>query len=499
MKCVAIALLASTAPAVDVSKKSNIFPNVNTIANAVHKAEKAKKHPMSNARMETIPMLSFPGDCWKDRPVATAFLQQENPGAGMQPETIKPYVTVEKDGFFEVACQKDQMLLNGDKFGNGKHSYKMGDVSNVSIVHYSDHVAKEDQKPMTHKECFEFCRTVPEMLFFGLNAGRDCYCAPFYKETAGDSSNCDLPCQGDPTTMCGGMVKSSLFGMHSCSDTEQVFEDATSKATEALEVFQTLLDTLKETAETGETDANACQKSLGSAGDPTASGLMQDAKIYAGELIHAAEDGVELLDNVKGEIPEEGKFEGKNMKDFKVVKEVEAAVRAMEEGTVEVELRTEELQSTLDEAAPEADPERVAGSADQYVPLMTFVDKEFIAAPSTCGGDVVQTLFGKSLDDCAAACDAQVGKCVGISYFGQGNAICFLFEKFKSVQYWTGCEDEAEADFLQTKKTKKEAPFLATCVAKLADFEGTTLKPDKSGKCKMCLKEATKADRCFSK
>lgn len=415
----------------------------------------------------------------------------------MDAEAIEPFVTVEKDGFFEVACAKDAMLSSGDKHGAGKFQYKMGDISNVSILHYSEFVAKEDQKPMTHKVCFDFCRTVPEMLFFGLNAGRDCYCTPFYNVMAGDSSNCDQVCEGDTTVMCGGMVKSSLFEMHSCSDTAQVLADTSTKTSDVLGALETLVTTLKETAVQGEIDANACQKSLGSSGDPTASDLMQGAKIYAGELIHAAEDGQSLHDDVKTIIPEEAAFDGKNMKDVEVVKEVEAAVKAMEEGAIDVELRTEELQSALDEASPEADADRVAGSAKQYVPLMTFVDKEFKDVPSTCGGNVVQTLFGKSLDDCAAACDALVGKCVGLSYFGQGSAVCFLFEKFESVQYWTGCADENMLDFLQSAKKTKEAPFLATCVAKLADFEGTTLKPDKSGKCKKCLKEATRADRCF--
>jgi hypothetical protein len=35
-----------------------------------------------------------------------------------------------------------------------------------------------------------------------------------------------------------------------------------------------------------------------------------------------------------------------------------------------------------------------------------------------------------------------------------------------------------------------------SCVVKFAKFEGTTLKPDPSGKCDTCLKEAAKADRC---
>ena len=96
---------------------------------------------------------------------------------------------------------------------SNKFDYKMGDISNVSIVDYENHVAKEDREPMTPSVCFEFCRTVPEMLFFGLNMGRDCYCTPYFKPVAGDSSNCDAVCEGDPTLMCGGDMKSSVFSI----------------------------------------------------------------------------------------------------------------------------------------------------------------------------------------------------------------------------------------------------------------------------------------------
>merc|ERR1719235_2898685 len=49
--------------------------------------------------------------------------------------------------------------------------------------------------------------------------------------------------------------------------------------------------------------------------------------------------------------------------------------------------------------------------------------------------------------------------------------------------------------FLQ-KDEKRKAPKV-TCVAKLSEFDGTTLKPDKSGKCKQCLKGLVEADRCY--
>ena len=36
---------------------------------------------------------------------------------------------------------------------------------------------------------------------------------------------------------------------------------------------------------------------------------------------------------------------------------------------------------------------------------------------------------------------------------------------------------------VKVAKKTKSFPFIALCMAKLADFEGTTLKPEKSGKC----------------
>merc|ERR1719377_212748 len=93
---------------------------------------------------------------------------------------------------------------------------------------------------MTHEVCFNFCRTVPDMIFFGMTAGRECYCLPFFQQMAGDSSNCDAVCEGNPTTMCGGMKKSSIFEMHFCDSTAGDLEDAASKASTFLEDSESL-------------------------------------------------------------------------------------------------------------------------------------------------------------------------------------------------------------------------------------------------------------------
>jgi len=74
----------------------------------------------------------------------------------------------------------------------------------------------------------------------------------------------------------------------------------------------------------------------------------------------------------------------------------------------------------------------------QYYPVMYFVDKAFIHAPSTCGGDWDQrTIFGVTPDECAAACDQQFHApgCVGFSYYENG--LCLLFSRFESVTFYT--------------------------------------------------------------
>merc|ERR550514_1946841 len=91
--------------------------------------------------------------------------------------------------------------------------------TNVSIVRYSEVIAKPFQKPMAPEVCYQFCQTVPDMVFFGIANGRDCYCTPFFKPAPGGSPKCDAPCEGDPTQMCGGKGFSSIFEMHLCADT----------------------------------------------------------------------------------------------------------------------------------------------------------------------------------------------------------------------------------------------------------------------------------------
>merc|ERR1719267_104361 len=247
---------------------------------------------LSNEHIEAVPMHEFKQDCGTETRLhfkddAPVFLQNV-PGAGV--DKFKAYRTVLKDGFLEVDCVKDYMYYRGDKFGDNKHDYKLGPVSNVSIVHYDAFVRKEDRKEMTQKVCFEFCRTVPQMGFFGIVNGRDCYCTPYYKPMESDSSNCDATCEGAATLMCGGKSKSTIFSMHMCADTATDLSDAAGKATALQKSLTEEATAVKKLSTDMQASADALQVSFGAVGDSATTNLLQTAKVFAGDLLHASED-----------------------------------------------------------------------------------------------------------------------------------------------------------------------------------------------------------------
>merc|ERR1719399_1985928 len=216
-------------------------------------------------------MHQFKSDCGTEthlhfNPDAPMFMQQANvPGAGI--DKFKPFKTILKDGFLEVDCVKDYMYYRGDKFGDNKHDYKLGPVSDVSIVHYEDHVAKEDQVEMTQKVCFEFCRTVPNMGFFGIVNGRGCYCTPYFQAMESDSTQCDAVCEGEKTTMCGGKSKSSVFAMHMCASTADDLKGRAGTASSLKSSMDAKVKTAKGLSNDMQAMGAALQKDFGAVGD----------------------------------------------------------------------------------------------------------------------------------------------------------------------------------------------------------------------------------------
>uniref|UniRef100_A0A7S0ADX7 WSC domain-containing protein n=1 Tax=Pyrodinium bahamense TaxID=73915 RepID=A0A7S0ADX7_9DINO len=449
--------------------------------------------PLHHESLGTIPMRMYSKDCGRRRPLAlnaeaSHVAQQRSPGAGMDPDGIQPFQTVLKDGFFMATCAKDYLLSYGDKFGDGKYSYKLGTVMNVSIVHYTSHVAKEDRQPMTHEVCFEFCRTVPNMSNFGITNGRDCYCAPFFKPMESDSSDCDATCEGNPSQICGGKVKSTLFSMHECMDTEANLREVSAKATTALAALEGSLGAVNSSWQGMQDSAAKWLTKFGAAGDPAASDLMKAAKVFAGELEHTAEAKAAIHTALKKGTTEAESLEGKNFLELATASQAEALTSSMEKLVADAEDAAETLDELDALASPSgAEYSAAANATKQYFPLMYFVDKKYAKMPATCTGKPVsKPMVAVSTDECAHACDAQVESCVGFSFIpspgGASPSICFLFSKLTEVMYYTECRGVGGESM--------------ACMAKLNKFEMTSVRPDPSGRCANCLKKATKAERC---
>jgi len=421
-------------------------------------------------------------------------------GFGDNESAIVPFETVMKDGYQLVDCVQDKMMTTADKHGDGKWEYK--NHAGVSVIFYDRIVTDpEEKKAMTPEVCYNFCRTIPDAGFFGLAAGRKCYCAPYYEMEASDSSQCDSVCEGEPTSMCGGMKKQSIYSMHLCDNTREYLQGVINKSDVLEDTLDYYLDHLESNHRDMQDYAALWQPIFGKAGDPDASDLMQQAKVFAGELRTKATMMEDNIEDPTDDIEDDAEDFLDNTQDLRAYQNVKKAD--------DFEKALKDMWPKLDPAIVEtkklkeaAFPNYGASEAEtQYYPAMYFVDKNFVDVPSTCSGKLVGLpLVYLNISQCAMACDAALHSCTAFSLFATTNplnSLCFLFSELESAQYYTGCP--APQMFLQNPRnlppyhgTKKVA-----CMAKLSKYEGTSIKPDPSGKCKGCQKKATKADRCF--
>jgi len=418
------------------------------------------------------------------------MIQADNvPGAGVTGiSLLNPFKTILKDGFSSTSCVKDAMYYSGDKFGDNKYDYALAKTS-VSIVHYDAHVAKEDRQGMTQKVCFEFCRTVPNMGFFGLVNGRHCYCTPYFKTVASDSSECDVPCEGASSTNCGGKSKSSVFSMHMCASTGKDLQASIKTASDLKKKSDTSVAAAKALAEVMQSDGSSVQGIFGQVGDLGATAAGQALKVAAGKLsgqVKLAEAAATKLAGLK--------TTAEGLSDFTkaaTITKAESTMQAIAEAAAEAQAVYDALDSSTTAIAALA----IKDASKQYWPVMSFVDEKSAKVPSSCAGTILN-VAGVTPDSCAAACNANP-KCVGYQLFDvkTTDTMCVLLSSFESVMYYTGCDKAGS--FLQTRQQAGAAPFTATCFAKFSKFQGTSLKPDPSGKCSNCFKKVTNANRCY--
>lgn len=369
---------------------------------------------------------------------------------------------------------------------------------------------------MTINRCFDFCRTIPNMVYFGLHMGRDCYCTPYYKPMAGDSSNCDQVCEGEPSQMCGGKTLSSIFEMHTCDNTKGELEDAITEVEDKIFFhFQDLADRLNDIAESGKEDAEAMQEVFGAAGGPDVSNYMQNAKVHAGVLIEAVDKAHKLINDLQDPYDAASVSVGRNLRNFENIKVAEDAIKDLKAGMAEAAKQTDSMMELMETTHPDSlvgtEGYNASDASKQYYPIMYFTSDDYRNktvmleermwhAPATCTGDLLQIIFGGVADDCANACDGLPGKCIGFNYFAFNDGMCFLLETLETVQHWTGCT-----------QYDNPSPFESQCYGKLSQLEGVggiAPREDKileeargkrqgTGKCAHCLKELIVSDRCY--
>jgi len=456
-------------------------------------------HGQETPLHKDVQLHMYDEDCGTKRPIAASLMQHkessQKPGAGLG--QIVPFETVLKESFYPVECVKDYMLENGDKFGNNKDLYKEGVFTNVSIVRYAEIVPKEDQEPMSHRVCFSFCRTVPDMLFFGIQNGRNCYCMPYYKAMEGDDSTCDEPCEGDKKTTCGNLDKSTVFQMHACGTTRTKLTESLDKMKDVHTEVKELAKLVDELGETMQDTAAALQASLGKVGDTAATKLMQGAKVYAGKLQKAALSGTKLS-NRMGALEQRYKEVKKlDLKKFKAASKAETLMTSLKQAATEGGEESGRLGEMVAKAGPSFE---TPGGAKRYRPVMQFVDEKFAGVPSTCGGEVVGNSIMASLDDCAEVCDSMLNDCDGYSHLMlKKEGICFLFTKIETVTYYTGCKKEGGKlmQLAANKTSVNDGGLVANCMVKFSQFSGMSLAPKKGTDCSKCLKKATAAKRCI--
>eukprot|EP00746_Dinoflagellata_sp_MGD_P009746 gnl/MRDRNA2_/MRDRNA2_119924_c0_seq1.p1 gnl/MRDRNA2_/MRDRNA2_119924_c0~~gnl/MRDRNA2_/MRDRNA2_119924_c0_seq1.p1 ORF type:complete len:603 (+),score=164.49 gnl/MRDRNA2_/MRDRNA2_119924_c0_seq1:71-1879(+) len=418
----------------------------------------------------------------------------------------EPFVTVFKDGWFEVGCFNDVMNTKGDKFGNEKDKYNS--IGDVSIARYEELVLKDEQKPMTPTVCYEFCRSLPDMVFFGINNGRHCYCAPYYQPGPGDDKKCDVGCEGESTSMCGNADKSTIFEMHLCADTVQDLADAMGGAKAALDFFfeQTVLtfDLGKKMAEGGA----ALEKEAGKAGAPDAADNGMAAKKASKALSQAYQEGLTPYTNLlkaykDGDLLKDADFsmaveQTKAEHATAAMKGLTGPVMGIAESMfAAAKLGYPAASELLGEEPDPADGAGVALAKDDasfdFMQAAYSLDKSFPPGMSSCSGPIIDSpIVGLSAFQCGKVCEATTypTKCVAFSSYSVEvdsglSTLCFLLSDIKTLQTYE-CPD-AEDCLPPLDNVGESCAPSAVCMVKMSEVS-TGYKPKAEWK---------KTSRCF--
>lgn len=374
----------------------------------------------------------------------------------MNASTVKEEMQLKsyKTGYLPVECVKDEMRTRADKHGKNKNDYSTS--SGVSVVFYGDVVPVEDQSEMTHEICFSFCRSIKGAHFFGLHNGRNCYCAPFYKAEAGDSSECDAPCGGDSKEMCGGQTKSKIFAMHKCDEADQAKKQAAQvevmegvsksceELSEGLKQYQKFMD------ETGK----AAKEQGGKNGDMVASENGVALSGYGVDL----EAAVIAVDTSCGDLIKEvgvmKEVHGRQSTDLEDAVAFDEAEKNAEAGVKVFEGHDKKWNFVLGRNASELEDlkKKDEETMKAYFPITYWIQGKQTwnvsdaekAVYSSCRGDsAADPLKVDSYAECASACFQNSAECVAFQTIKTQNAFsCQQLKRVEEVSYFSGKEEE---------------------------------------------------------
>jgi len=361
---------------------------------------------------------------------------------------------------------------------------------------------------MTPWVCFNFCRTVPDMNYFGLKNGRDCYCMHYYKPMTGEGV-CDLPCEGDSSKTCGGKGMSSLYQMHECEgqfaakwnqfdsdvwDFEDEIDDAAYLSDEAHWWLYDPGYYMVESVDAVEGSSSALSQAVMSASGP----LAEDA-----EKLYAMEDELDdMMDefydkNIDPTDPDMNAADRKTTEELmqqmdkfmEKTRAYMAEAKERAEGTFVPEIWEQAGEDFWDS------PEAEQPSRDSFATYEAIVESDAV-----CMGDITGTPKARlwTAEQCAQACDLEAPKsspnrCIGFQHFDGSSygdwPMCVLFSKitelttyecdsYEAYEPWqnlgNGGGDDRRLKFLQAerarKAAKKDPSFGPRCYVRHTDF-----------------------------
>lgn len=374
------------------------------------------------------------------------FESSRNPGAGIAKDDHS--TKVYKDGFAFMYCMRDGMETTADKYGEHRHVYS--NTANVSIIRYTDSIDRERQQKMTHRVCFDFCRTVPEMVFFGLMNGRDCYCAPYVVRVPGDGV-CNLPCPGDSEQMCGGKEMTGVYSMHACNDMAEELQEKTTHGEAVLERTKNAADHAATISGKLEATSDALMQAATEGGDMATNAFGQKGKAYAGEVKHAGEAAQRAADALEAAVATAKGLDGSDFSvpdNAKAAHAAEVAMTKLSEAAEEAGQAARAATQKAHPAVPEEE-EELRASGLLFTPILPKVEQWLGMKPnisraalqSTCDGELAGApIIGLSAIQCSAACDAHASSheddyCVAYNHyhFHDGESICFLLKSVGEI------------------------------------------------------------------